>query len=110
VLQFTDEQALCLTLKFSNFVYLMCCAGRFCYTIADFILPMFLWSVMPAVRQPVQRMKAERGLFSFPKYWAECYGHAPFLPMSREEMDQLGWDSCDIIIVTGDAYVDRTSV
>ncbi|NEX18495.1 MAG: YgiQ family radical SAM protein [Halochromatium sp.] len=29
--------------------------------------------------------------------------------MSREEMDLLGWDSCDIIIVTGDAYVDHAS-
>jgi uncharacterized radical SAM protein YgiQ len=49
------------------------------------------------------------GLFSYPKYWAECYGTAPFLPMSRQEMDELGWDSCDIIIVTGDAYVDHPS-
>ena len=24
-------------------------------------------------------------------------------------MDELGWDSCDIIIVTGDAYVDHPS-
>ncbi|HEY0963128.1 MAG TPA: YgiQ family radical SAM protein [Pseudomonadales bacterium] len=48
-------------------------------------------------------------LFSYPKYWAECYGIAPYLPMSRAEMDQLGWDSCDIIIVTGDAYVDHPS-
>jgi uncharacterized radical SAM protein YgiQ len=48
-------------------------------------------------------------LFSHPKYWAECFGPAPFLPMSRAEMDQLGWDSCDIIIVTGDAYVDHPS-
>ncbi|CAM3513330.1 YgiQ family radical SAM protein [Parendozoicomonas haliclonae] len=48
-------------------------------------------------------------LFSYPKYWAECYGTAPWLPMSREEMDALGWDSCDIIIVTGDAYVDHPS-
>lgn len=48
-------------------------------------------------------------LFSSPKYWAECYGIAPFLPTSRAEMDQLGWDSCDIIIVTGDAYVDHPS-
>ena len=31
------------------------------------------------------------------------------LPMSRREMDQLGWDACDIIIVTGDAYVDHPS-
>jgi len=50
-----------------------------------------------------------QNLFSYPKYWAECYGTAPFLPMSREEMDQLGWDSCDIIIVCGDAYVDHPS-
>ena len=43
------------------------------------------------------------------KYWAECFGTAPFLPTSRKEMDALGWDSCDIIIVTGDAYVDHPS-
>jgi uncharacterized radical SAM protein YgiQ len=48
-------------------------------------------------------------LFSYRKYWAECFGPAPFLPMSRAEMDLLGWDSCDIIIVTGDAYVDHPS-
>ena len=48
-------------------------------------------------------------LFSYPKYWAECYDTAPYLPMSRAEMDELGWDSCDIIIVTGDAYVDHPS-
>ena len=34
---------------------------------------------------------------------------APFLPMSRKEMKTLGWDSCDIILVTGDAYVDHPS-
>ena len=48
-------------------------------------------------------------LFEYPKYWAECYGTSPFLPTSREEMEQLGWDSCDIILVTGDAYVDHPS-
>ena len=48
-------------------------------------------------------------LFSHYPYWAECFGTAPFLPMSREEMDQLGWDSCDVILVTGDAYVDHPS-
>jgi len=50
-----------------------------------------------------------QALFDYPKYWAESYGTAPFLPMSRKEMDVLGWDSCDIIIVTGDAYVDHPS-
>ncbi len=50
-----------------------------------------------------------KNLFSYPRYWAECFGPAPFLPMSRAEMDQLGWDSCDIIIISGDAYVDHPS-
>jgi len=54
-------------------------------------------------------MNAARPLYDFDKYWAECYGTAPFLPMSRAEMDALGWDSCDVIIVTGDAYVDHPS-
>jgi uncharacterized radical SAM protein YgiQ len=48
-------------------------------------------------------------LSSYRKFWAARFGTAPFLPMSREEMTQLGWDSCDIIIVTGDAYVDHPS-
>ncbi len=34
---------------------------------------------------------------------------APFLPMSREEMQALGWEQCDVILVTGDAYVDHPS-
>src|SRR5512145_1382067 len=34
---------------------------------------------------------------------------APFLPMSRAEMDVLGWDACDVVVVTGDAYVDHPS-
>ena len=50
-----------------------------------------------------------KSLNQYPLYWAECFGTAPFLPTSREEMDLLGWDSCDIIIVTGDAYVDHPS-
>ena len=48
-------------------------------------------------------------LFSYRKYWAKRFGIAPFLPMSRDEMEALGWDSCDIILVTGDAYVDHPS-
>lgn len=48
-------------------------------------------------------------IFGYRKFWAHRFGPAPYLPMSREEMDDLGWDSCDIIIVTGDAYVDHPS-
>jgi uncharacterized radical SAM protein YgiQ len=50
-----------------------------------------------------------KDLLSYPTYWAECFGTAPYLPMSRAEMDELGWDSCDIILVTGDAYIDHPS-
>ena len=48
-------------------------------------------------------------LTSYRKYWAARFGTSKFLPMSRKEMDALGWDSCDIILVTGDAYVDHPS-
>lgn len=48
-------------------------------------------------------------LFSYRKYWASRFGIAPYLPMSLAEMDALGWDSCDIVLVTGDAYVDHPS-
>ncbi len=54
-------------------------------------------------------MEAARDIYGYRKHWAERLGTAPFLPMSRAEMDLLGWDSCDVIIVTGDAYVDHPS-
>jgi len=54
-------------------------------------------------------METAKSLFAYKKFWAHRLGPAPFLPMSRAEMDDLGWDSCDIIIVTGDAYVDHPS-
>jgi uncharacterized radical SAM protein YgiQ len=54
-------------------------------------------------------MQTARDITGYRKHWAERFGTAPFLPMSRAEMDELGWDSCDIIIVTGDAYVDHPS-
>ena len=54
-------------------------------------------------------MQSARDITSYRKYWAARFGTAPFLPMSRPEMDELGWDSCDIILVTGDAYVDLPS-
>ena len=45
--------------------------------------------------------QSAKPLFSYRKYWAQRFGVAPFLPMSRQEMDVLGWDSCDVILVTG---------
>ncbi len=48
-------------------------------------------------------------LFSYRPYWAKRFGVAPVLPTTRAEMDELGWDSCDVILVTGDAYIDHPS-
>src|SRR6187549_3457246 len=53
--------------------------------------------------------RAAKPITSYRKYWASRFGTAKFLPTSRAEMDALGWDSCDIILVTGDAYVDHPS-
>ena len=53
--------------------------------------------------------RTAKPLTSYRKYWAARFGTAKFLPTSRAEMDAMGWDSCDIIIVTGDAYVDHPS-
>ena len=50
-------------------------------------------------------MDVAQPLFSKPPH----KGAAPFLPMSLAEMKALGWDQCDVIIVTGDAYVDHPS-
>ena len=53
--------------------------------------------------------QAVKPLFSYRKHWAHRFGVAPFLPMTRAEMEILGWDSCDVILVTGDAYIDHPS-
>ena len=34
---------------------------------------------------------------------------APYLPMTGAEMAALGWEQCDVILVSGDAYVDHPS-
>ena len=60
-------------------------------------------------RFPTPSPTKPEGLFAHKPYWAKRLTPAPFLPMSLEEMDLLGWDECDIILVTGDAYVDHPS-
>ena len=57
-------------------------------------------SLFPRAAKPITRYKP---------FWAKRFGTAPYLPMSRAEMDALGWDSCDVVLVTGDAYVDHPS-
>jgi len=58
------------------------------------------------VAPPVPQAKP---LSSYKPFWAKRFGPAKFLPTTRAEMDALGWDSCDIVIVSGDAYVDHPS-
>src|SRR3954468_1189153 len=53
--------------------------------------------------------RAAKPITSYRKYWAHRFGPAKFLPTTRAEMEALGWDSCDVIVVTGDAYVDHPS-
>jgi uncharacterized radical SAM protein YgiQ len=52
---------------------------------------------------------ARTGLFGYRPFWAKRFGTAPYLPRNRAEMDALGWEACDIILVSGDAYVDHPS-
>ena len=37
------------------------------------------------------------------------YDHVPHMPMSRAEMTEFGWDALDVLLITGDAYVDHPS-
>ena len=54
-------------------------------------------------------MQSNKSLMAYRPYWAKRFGVAPFLPMSRAEMEALGWDNCDVVLVTGDAYIDHPS-
>jgi uncharacterized radical SAM protein YgiQ len=38
-----------------------------------------------------------------------CGGIMDFLPVNMEDMKKRGWDECDFVFVTGDAYVDHSS-
>ena len=54
-------------------------------------------------------MNHPKNIFSYTQKRPRPQDAAPFLPMSRAEMDLLGWDQCDVILVTGDAYIDHPS-
>jgi uncharacterized radical SAM protein YgiQ len=58
---------------------------------------------------PISPELVPQTLFARRKFWAHRFGVSPVLPTTRAEMDELGWDSCDVILVTGDAYVDHPS-
>ena len=65
---------------------------------------------MTAVIAPTMSVApAAKLLTSYRPFWAKRFGIAPFLPTTRAEMNQLGWDQCDVLLVTGDAYIDHPS-
>ena len=37
------------------------------------------------------------------------FDHIPYLPTNRKEMEEFGWDALDVLLLTGDAYVDHPS-
>jgi len=56
---------------------------------------------------PIPMQTSAKELFSYRPYWAKRFGTAKVLPRTRAEMDALGWDACDVVLVTGDAYIDH---
>lgn len=50
-----------------------------------------------------------KSLQQYPLYWAAKFVHSDAIPTSRAEMGELGWTQCDIVLVTGDAFVDHPS-
>ena len=54
-------------------------------------------------------MESPKNIFAYTSNRTAPVKPVPFLPMSRAEMIALGWDTCDVILVTGDAYIDHPS-
>ncbi len=67
------------------------------------------FSVMSITARLAFEKKTALPINGYPLYWAECYGQSSFLPTNRQEMEALGWDCCDVVLITGDAYVDHPS-
>ena len=63
----------------------------------------------PRTGRPADRRDARPGSRSrneaFQDPWVD--GQPRFLPMSRAEMQALGWKELDVLLVNGDAYVDH---
>ena len=70
--------------------------------------PLILAAILTLLFKPDMTV-VPKNIFSYVSRKVKRAGAAPFLPMSKKEMDALGWDACDIILVSGDAYIDHPS-
>ena len=76
--------------------------------VSDALL--FEFAPMTAYRSRMETLTAARNAIAPLSMRTPPLGRAaPFLPMSRAEMTALGWSECDVVLVTGDAYVDHPS-
>jgi uncharacterized radical SAM protein YgiQ len=82
--------------------------GQYWANRLTMITPLFD-SPQRLLRAAPKPQASPKALTAYRPYWAKRFGTAPFLPTNLAEMEALGWDSCDVIIVTGDAYVDHPS-
>jgi len=56
----------------------------------------------------MKKQQPAPSIFSYPKHRPKLKAVNQF-PMTHADMQRLGWDSCDIVLITGDAYVDLPS-
>ncbi|MBI3150395.1 MAG: YgiQ family radical SAM protein [Betaproteobacteria bacterium] len=52
---------------------------------------------------------ATKLLTAYRQHWAHRFGASPFLPLTPAEIEARGWGECDVVLVTGDAYIDHPS-
>ena len=85
-------------------------AGAVCYSARAMVqAPPNATESTPPTRErtPKATPIAAPMLFRRPPY--RQLAPARFLPTTRDEMAALGWDACDVVLVTGDAYIDHPS-
>ncbi len=56
-----------------------------------------------------EKQKASVFMTPLIKKMKECSKQPPLIPMSKKEMKQCGWDQIDVLLISGDAYIDHPS-
>lgn len=63
----------------------------------------------PNKKRSSKRPREERGRRSLPSAQTDPLAGREPLPMTRREVEARGWDEVDVVLVSGDAYVDHPS-